>query len=301
MERRTYPLQDGESAAVHFGRTSNPLKLVFLHANGFDALAYRSVLEPLGVHAAALDLRGHGRSALPADPNRLRGWQPFRDDLVEFFERHVDRPVLLAGHSLGAVAGMLAARRLGRRIHGYCGLDPVLLPSLWRFAAALPGYRAYARRRFGLARAAGRRRAEFGSREEAFAHYCGRGAYRRFPDAVLRDYLEDGLLPTGGGEYRLACAPLWEQAIFTAQTHDAVGAAKFLPRFSRVVFAGHGAPSTPGSREAVARALGPDRVARLEECGHLFPLERPELATAILRDALQEVALALPRETRRRP
>ena len=293
ITRRAYPVADGEIAAVHFGRTSNPLKLVFLHANGFCAQSYTEVLAPLGVHAVALDLRGHGRTTLPADPRALRSWQVFADDVLAFFHAHVDRPVLLAGHSLGAVTGMLAARKLGPRIHGYVGFDPVILPRLWRFAAMMPGYRAYARRRFGLARAAGRRRDRFDSREDAFAHYHGRGAYKRFPDPVLRDYVAGGTLRDGDG-VRLACAPAWEQAVFTAQVHDEIGAAKFLPRFSRILFAGRGAPSTPGSRRAIARTLGPDRIARLPDMGHLFPLERPDLATEALRDALQEIALSRP-------
>ena len=293
MERRTYdlPSRGGTMAAVHFGRVSNPLKLVFLHANGFCAQAYAEVLEPLGLHVMALDLRGHGRTELAAEPGKLTSWNLFRDDVVAFFEAHVDRPVMLAGHSLGAVVGMLAARKLGGRINGYVGLDPVLLPRAWRFVARLPGYRAYSRRRFPLARAAGRRRDVFDSREAAFAHYQGRGAYKRFPDAVLRDYLAGGLCREGE-MFRLACAPAWEQAIFTAQTHDALGAARALPRFSRVAFAGRGAPQTPGARKAVARVLGPDRVSRDEGVGHLFPLEQPELATEVLRLALQEVGFA---------
>ena len=297
MERRTYPLSSGDMAAVHFGRTSNPLKLVFLHANGFNALSYASVLEPLGVHAMAVDLRGHGRTTLPADPKALRNWLTFRDDVVELFERHIAhdprRPVVLAGHSLGAATGILAARKLGRRISGYAGLDPVILGPLWRFVASLPGYRAYTKRRMPLARGAGNRRAEFGSKEAAFAHYNGRGAYKRFPDQVLRDYLTDGMRSVEGS-VRLACEPAWEQAIFVAQAHDVIGAAKFLPRFSRIMFAGRGAPQTPGAREAIAKTLGPDRVARDMEVGHLFPLERPELATEVLKGALQEVALARP-------
>lgn len=293
MERRTYdlPARGGAVAGVHFGRTSNPLKLVFLHANGFCAQSYANVLEPLGVHALAIDLRGHGRTTLPADPGDLKSWNLFRDDVVTFFDAHVDAPVMLAGHSLGAVTGILAARKLGKHIHSFVGFDPVLLPRAWRYVARLPGYRAYSKRRFSLARNAGRRRDIFESREAAFAHYQGRGAYKRFPEAVLRDYLAGGLRAEGD-HFRLACAPAWEQAIFIAQTHDALGAARALPRFSRIVFAGRGAPHTPGSRKAMAKALGPDRISQDVELGHLFPFERPELATEVLRAALTEVGFA---------
>ena len=300
MERRTYPLRDGDLAAVHFGRTSNPLKLVFLHANGFNALAYRSVLEPLGVHVMAVDLRGHGRTTLPAVPGKLRSWTTFRDDVLELFEHHIDQPVMLAGHSLGAVTGVLAARGLRQSITGFVGMDPPLPPPTWRVMTFVPGHRALVRRAFPLARAAGKRRNTFPDRAAAWEHYHGRGAYKRFPDAVLRDFLEDGLLDGVEG-VRLACAPAWERAIYAAWPRDAMRAVRHLPRFSRVVFAGINAPSTNGSRRAVARAMGPDRVMRLEECGHLFPLERPEIATAVLQDALQEVALARPRRKTAEP
>ena len=295
MHRATYPLRDGDMAALHFGRVSNPLKLVFLHANGFNAGTYARVLEPLGVHAMAVDLRGHGRSTLPADAQAHKSWRVFRDDVVELFERHIppgpNAPVL-AGHSLGAGAGMLAARKLGRRISGYVALDPVTMPRSIGLAATLPGVARGLRRALPIARAAGRRRAAFASREEAFAHYQGRGMFGRVPDAVLRDYLADGLKPDAGG-VRLSCDPVWEQANYAAQGHDLFRAAQALPRWSRIAYGGGpGAPHSAKTRAAMARILGPDRVSFAPELGHLFPLERPELATGVLRDALREVALA---------
>ena len=302
MQRRTYSLAAGDIAAVHFGRASNPLKMVFLHANGFNAAAYARALEPLGRHVMAVDLRGHGRTRLPADPRALRSWDRFASDVVELFERHIERPVLLAGHSLGAVTGMLTARRLGERVSGLVALDPPLPPLLWQALTLVPGHRRPLARMFPPARIAGRRRERFPSREAAWEHFHGRGAYRRFSDPVLRDFLGDGLRPdpdAGPEGVRLACAPAWERAIYMAWPRDAVRAARALPRHSRVVFAGIGAPSTQGSRARIARLLGPDRVARLEECGHLFPLERPEIATAILDDALREVALVRAAPVRR--
>ena len=68
--RRMIPLADGEMAALEFGDAGRPLDVVFLHANGLNALTYRSLLGPLslGLRVLAPDLRGHGDSRLPADP-----------------------------------------------------------------------------------------------------------------------------------------------------------------------------------------------------------------------------------------
>jgi len=95
-------------SAVHFGFVSNPIKLVMLNANGFNAYSYKSILTPLGFHAVALDMRGHGMSNLPINIDALKNWNIFRDDVVEFFDRYIKSPVILAGHSYGAVTGILA-------------------------------------------------------------------------------------------------------------------------------------------------------------------------------------------------
>ena len=63
--RKFYDLRDGRISAVHFGDVSAPIRLVMLNANGFNGYSYKTILEPLGVHCVALDLRGHGMSELP--------------------------------------------------------------------------------------------------------------------------------------------------------------------------------------------------------------------------------------------
>ena len=65
----------GEMAGIEFGDPIKPYAAVWLHATGFNAMTYQSMLAPLGLRArvAALDLRGHGRSTLPAKGS-LASW-----------------------------------------------------------------------------------------------------------------------------------------------------------------------------------------------------------------------------------
>ena len=155
MEYRTYPLRDGTLSALHFGNTSEPVRLVLLHANGFNARSYRAVLELLGVHSVAFDMRGHGQSRTMPQPMSMSNWHIFRDDCVEFFDRHLpqltDAPVVLAGHSFGAVAAVLAAPLLKGSISGYAGFDPVSVPFLFRLTSNLPGGRSYMKKRVPIA------------------------------------------------------------------------------------------------------------------------------------------------------
>jgi pimeloyl-ACP methyl ester carboxylesterase len=76
----------GELAGIEFGDPIKPFAAVWIHATGFNAMTYQSMLAPLGLRqrVAALDLRGHGRSTMPAKPGRMKSWHRYRDDVIEF-------------------------------------------------------------------------------------------------------------------------------------------------------------------------------------------------------------------------
>lgn len=283
----------GALSALQFGNPSDPLGLIFCHANGFNAQTYRSVIGPaidgLGKSALALDLRGHGFSTLPTDVPSLANWQVFADDIVAFFDQRVDQPVVLAGHSYGSVSGMLALPKIRDRVVGYAGFDPVLVPWLFRQIARGQAGRAYMKKRIPIARKAAQRKSHFESLDAAFNRYQGRGAFKSVPDNVLRDYLEGGLVDDSDG-VALACDPTWEQAIFVAQSHNVFRSIPLLPDNSRIVFAGaRGRVSTAGQRAAIQRKQPNISVEFEKARAHLFPLEDPAFAANVLRDVLQKV------------
>lgn len=293
MQRRSYLLRDGALSVLHFGNISEPVRLVFLHANGFNALAYRRVLEPLGVHSVAFDMRGHGQSRNMPQPMNIPNWHIFREDCVEFFERHLpdltDEPVVLAGHSFGAVSGILAAPFLKDRLAGYVGFDPVSVPLIFRLTSNLPGGRAYMKKRIPIARNAGRRKSEFESQEAAFSRWQGRGAFKGMSDEVLRDYIKGGLVKREDGIWELACDPKWEQTIFVAQWHNLFKAARALPDNSQIIYAGGRPPvSTTGTRRTVQKAQPQITVKFDPKLGHLFPLIQTDQAIQILQNALSK-------------
>ncbi|MGB6317771.1 MAG: alpha/beta hydrolase, partial [Litorimonas sp.] len=238
MKRVFFDLPQGRLSALRFGDADAPVRLVFCHANGFNARSYRAVIDPLGVPALALDLRGHGETRLPTDVAGLKNWQIFADDIAAVFDQAVSEPVVLAGHSYGAVSAILSLPRLGGRVAGYAGFDPVLVPWLFRQIARTRTGRAYMKTRIPIARKAGQRKSRFDSVEAAFERYRGRGAFKGVPDPVLRDYLDGGTRELSEGGVALACDPLWEQAIFVAQAHDLFRQVPRLPDASRIVFAG---------------------------------------------------------------
>ena len=197
----TIQLADGAVSSIAWN-SDGPV-LHFAHANGFNAETYRSLLAPLSgeFRTVASDARGHGRTTLPATPGLQRNWTIFRDDLIAILDRIASDAAILAGHSMGATASLMAAALRPEKVRALVLVEPVLMPQ-----DVGPGDNELARR-------AEKRRDAFSSLDEAFALYRGRGAFKTWPDETLRDYLCGGLEQTEDG-MRLSCRPAWEAEDF---------------------------------------------------------------------------------------
>ena len=288
--RRMIPLRDGEMAALDFGDAARPVDVVFSHANGFNAMTYRSILGPLsmGLRILAVDLRGHGSSTLPADATKVRrSWDDTRDDLVQLLDVLDQKPAVLAGHSLGGAVSILAADIRPQRVKSLVLFDPVIL-SPWRsFQAWLPWNAGRRWREIPIAKGAAKRRPVFDSAEAAFAAYKGRGAFKTWPETVLADYVAGGFTPTEEGKVTLACAPAWEASNFAAQANDIWGALRRLKAPLSLYQAETGSACEIGEGGSDLLRRKPDaKVIVVPGTSHFLPMERPD----VVRDALLDAA-----------
>jgi pimeloyl-ACP methyl ester carboxylesterase len=260
-------------SAYEIGPTDRAVDMVFSHANGFNARTYLSILEPAALTRRILlpDLRGHGRTELPAEPAGRTTWLDFRDDLLALLEVLDVRDAVLAGHSMGATTSLLAAAEAPDRIRELVLFEPVIL------RVDFTGEPSES----PIAQGALKRRAEFPSREAAEAAYAGRGAFRSWSPQMLQDYVADGFRDLADGKVTLAAAPAWEHSNYLAQAHDSRGALARIDAPLRVFQAEH--HSTFGLTAEELAALKPD--ARLEAVAgttHFLPMERPDLVAAAL-------------------
>ena len=281
-------LHDGEMAALDFGDGARPVDVVFAHANGFNAMTYRSILGPLSLslRLLAIDLRGHGLSRLPAEPKGRRSWRDLRDDLAALLDVVSDRPVVLAGHSMGATASLLASAERPERIKSLVLLDPVILPRSAVLAAKIPWLFAEVWRRARLTQGALRRRSVFESASAAFQAYRGRGAFRTWPEIMLADYVAAGFHDRADGQVELNCTPAWEASNFAAQAHDPWAALRRADIPVEILRAEHDSACCllPGDR--LLRHRPNVHLTTVEGTTHFLPMERADL----VRDALLDAA-----------
>jgi pimeloyl-ACP methyl ester carboxylesterase len=278
FRRLTLALPDGEMAAVALGDPARPIDLVFLHANGFNALTYRDLLGPLAdrAHIVALDMRGHGLTRLPAGDHEREDWNLYRDDLIAAVQRlQLSKPAVFAGHSMGGTTALMAAPTLGGQVRSLVLLDPVIIRP--RFAKA--------EKPMELVEGARRRRRTFPSKGAALAAYVGRGAFKTWPPEAIADYVEDGFTEAEEG-VTLTCAPEWEASNFMAQGSDPWAALDALTRPLTILRAEHG--STCLIREDDGLMQRPDRsVTTVPGTTHFLPIERPDVARAAILAALE--------------
>lgn len=282
--RFSLPDRGGDMAALEFGPPDRPIDIVFSHANGFNARTYRTILAPLAsdLRILALDLRGHGASTLPAPLQGWPGWSGFAADLVALLAAAAIRPVVLAGHSLGATTSLLAADTAPELVRSLVLFEPVMIDeaALGAPLSDMP-----------ITRAALRRRADFPDRDAAVAAYRGRGAFATWSEAQLADYVAAGFHETASGEVTLACRPEWEASTYALQNYDALAV---LGRARRPVRIFAAEIDSSVSAEAQARAGGRIMVETVSGTSHFLPMERPELVRQALREAAANARSSAP-------
>lgn len=289
-ERRAIKMWDGEASFLAWEKADpRAAAVLFAHANGFNALTYRALFaelaEELRIYAA--DLRGHGKSTLAANPKGMSSWLIYRDDLLRMLQELDGRPKILVGHSLGATVSLMAAAARPGWATGLVLVEPVILPPRdlrWiRILRAL----GLIDRLFPMVARAKRRRSIWPSPQAMFDAYRGRGAFRSWPEEVVRDYVAGGTVDyLEDGQVRLACTPGWEAANYSAGPPDIWEEIAGL-RCPTTLIVGAKRSTCPEPVIEMLLKEKPDiTVVRVGDASHFLPMETPE----IVRHEIRELA-----------
>lgn len=263
---------DGYPLALHdFGGHGPALLLV--HATGMHGWAFRPVAERLRAryHCWAVDLRGHGDSAMPPTAPH---WNGFGADVVTVIDHlAATQPAVTGlvgvGHSMGGAAVVMAAAWRPRAFRSLFLYEPAIASPVDRLPEHLAAHQDL------MVAVARRRRAHFGSRAEALESYARKPPTSDLHAGALSAYVEYGFADSGDRGVSLKCTPETEAAIFAAtysqETRDC------LDRVRCPVHVAHGTETDEINRDAVrglAATFGTEVIV-LDALSHFGPLQNP--------------------------
>lgn len=199
---------------IFYSASQGKQPLVLSPANGFPPLVYQALLDQLAPHYQ-IWLTEH-RPLWPeqAKPPRQLNWQLLAGDLIQQIEQQKLEPVVLIGHSLGAVLGLMAATQRPDLFQQLTLIEPVFFPARtatllrwlpWSFKQKIPM----------VAKTLGRPH-QFKNQQLAFAFHRRKKVFDALSDAALEHYIQYGFAANAEQNYQLRFNKQWEAAIYAS-------------------------------------------------------------------------------------
>jgi pimeloyl-ACP methyl ester carboxylesterase len=255
--------------------------LHFAHANGFPPGTYRKLITELSNHHHVFSMAA--RPLWPeSGPVVLRDWSLFAEDLRKELDRRSLRGVVGVGHSLGAVASLLAAAADPGLFSAVVAVDPLILTGVhslfWGTAKKLG-----LAERIKLVRGARRRRELWSDRGAARATYSSKEVFSSWDPEVFDDYLDAGMVDLPCDGVRLRYPREWEARIFASGPHDLWTHLRKVSVPTLFVQGEHSDTFLDAARARVEREVPGSRTVVIADSSHFVPMERPgEVARVIV-------------------
>lgn len=259
--------------AKHIGGEGEPL--VFFHANGFPPAMYQQMLKPLTEHYNVSAVYQRPLWPLPV-PDDFKNWHVMIDDACRYIAAQ-PKPVTLVGHSMGGIISIICAVREPEKVKKLILLDPVILqPHLIWIMRNLP---ARFRKKLPLVDKTLRRPDHFKTIESGFKFHRRVRGFKQIPDAILQQYMEEGLYPVEDG-FKLSYSREWEAAIYQTVPW-AWSSIKTLSTETVVIRGTNSDTLLPETIKRLQRKKPGIKMVEIEG-GHLFPLEVPAETAALV-------------------
>ena len=263
--------------------------VLICHGGTFHGRCYDRIINEalVGYHVIALDFRGHCLSQKHRPPYPFR-W--FGEDVYQFIELlNLSKTNLLGiGHSLGGhalvYASVIASRPLFRSL---LLLDPALYAPHF--------YTVIDQNMQAAGSVVLRRKRQWLSIEDMIAYMETRPALAKWSKDILRDYCTYAL----DENFQLACAPEQELSLYfgsfelDANIYQLIEQSKYIHQIPvHIIRASTGLLpdkyGIPPTAIDLVTHFKRGRDTQLEDAGHLFPMEQPEVTIRFVKKFIEE-------------
>lgn len=262
--------------------TSSLPILHFAHANSYPSATYRQLFAHLATDYTVQCLPLHAHD--PRYPVR-NGWRQLVQELVDDLVARQSGPVILVGHSMGGMLSLMAAHARPDLVRCVVLLDAPVVAG-WRAFLLRLAKVSGLDRKFSPARFSEKRRNLWPDARSAHAHYAAKPLFKRWPEEVLNDYVETGLVPHPQG-VTLRFTREIETAVYRTLPHHLGRLARRFPVPVGFIGGERSVECRQAGLQATRRLVG--RHFTLLPGGHLFPMETPAAAAEAVHRMIREL------------
>ncbi|MBV7334936.1 alpha/beta hydrolase [Chloroflexi bacterium TSY] len=271
------------------GSDENKPLLHFAHANGYPPMCYRQLLEPLLDYYRVIAIE-HRPLWSGAKQEDLKSWHTIADDLIAFLDLQGAKKIVGIGHSLGAIATLMAAVKRPTLFSHLVLIEPVLLPERMLFWLGLMPL--WLRMRIiPMVPMALKRKDRWENKEAVFHSYRTKRVFARLSDEALWDFIDYGIRPvqngvrrreaTSGeeamqGEVELVYPKAWEAHIY-ATIPQIWQPVRKLTQPTLGIRGEESNTILPRSWQKWKQLQPRATFVQVQKTGHLVPLEEPTL------------------------
>ena len=270
-------------------KSSEKTQCHFIHANGFPAYAYKSLLKNLSerMSISTMLLRPHWEDN--NDINNFHTWTTFLEDFQLYAKEQEVKQQYGMGHSVGGNIILRAAISDSKLFKSIVLLDPtIFIPSivyLWRLLSLFPKLHS----QFPLAKAARHRRVEFKGKDDIFNSYRSKEIFDKIPDTQLYEYIDSIFSYCKDNEiFKINFSRQWEEKIFLKSLYDDMCIWNNLDKLNIPVLILR-PESNPVLRNSAAQKISSNKnitTITIKDSTHLFPLEKHEETSQIIKEFL---------------
>jgi pimeloyl-ACP methyl ester carboxylesterase len=214
-------------------------------------------------------------------------WMTLAGDLAGLCRRLQLKSPILVGHSMGATVMTLAEAVYGIGAGGMILIEPVFFPEIYYETEGMI-------EDFPLVAKALRRRNRWADAAEVKAYLKSKELFANWEEEFLDLYIEHGTTARKDFGLELTCPPQKEAGIFKG------GVARnpwpLLPRVGCPVLVLEGGKSDIGpvvNFTDAASHFENGRYRRIDDAGHLIPMEKPKETLAIIFEFIESVSMSL--------
>lgn len=287
--QRFFDAHDGTFSYLDWGG-NGPISHI-AHATGFCAGVYDPLAKILSsrLGVVGMDYRGHGKTTATANPENLKDWNSFADDLACFFAK-LNQPVIAIGHSLGAVSSMLLAAERPHRLKALVLVDPTIMPRSLNFVLSV-AQRLGLTGMFPIVRAASKRNSTWPDRSTIYNAYSRRAPFDKWSEGFLEAYLEYGFEELPSGIIKLRCEPAWESKCFSTCPAWIWGIPGLLKIPVLIIYGAQSDVFLEKSAKKFQSECKHVTLRKIDGVGHFAPMEKPHQTARLIFEFLEQLQI----------